>query len=93
MQVTVRFWRTPWGWSGASHLSSTNLTGGFAARKLFRIPSCREGTIHLQTSMPSPGFEPRPYGTAVSVTEYHTGWAADINISFKLLANIVEETS
>ncbi|GFX29219.1 hypothetical protein TNCV_3217531 [Trichonephila clavipes] len=26
--------------------------------------------------MPSPGFEPRPYGTAVSVTNHYTGWAA-----------------
>ncbi|GFU23977.1 hypothetical protein TNCV_3332051 [Trichonephila clavipes] len=27
------------------------------------------------TSMPSPGFEPSPYGTAVSVTNRYTGWA------------------
>ncbi|GFT71947.1 hypothetical protein TNCV_2515881 [Trichonephila clavipes] len=26
--------------------------------------------------MPSPGFEPRPYGTAVKVTSRYTGWAA-----------------
>ncbi|GFX46842.1 hypothetical protein TNCV_4039881 [Trichonephila clavipes] len=24
--------------------------------------------------MPSPGFEPRPYGTAVSVANHFTGW-------------------
>ncbi|GFX54782.1 uncharacterized protein TNCV_2556681 [Trichonephila clavipes] len=45
----------------------TNLTRGLVARRLFRVPSCRKGTIHLQTSMSSPGFEPSPYGTAVSV--------------------------
>ncbi|GFV01846.1 hypothetical protein TNCV_4557981 [Trichonephila clavipes] len=33
---------------------STNLTRGLAARRL--LPECREGTIHLQTSMPSPRF-------------------------------------
>ncbi|GFW19945.1 hypothetical protein TNCV_866511 [Trichonephila clavipes] len=31
-------------------------------------------TIHLQTSMSSPGFEPRPNGTAVSVANHYTGW-------------------
>ncbi|GFX08998.1 hypothetical protein TNCV_4165771 [Trichonephila clavipes] len=31
--------------------------------------------IHLQTSMSAPGFEPRPNGTAVSVTNHYTGWA------------------
>ncbi|GFW38127.1 DUF4817 domain-containing protein [Trichonephila clavipes] len=34
-----------------------------------------EKTIHLQTPMSSPGFEPRPYGTAVSVANHYTGWA------------------
>ncbi|GFW99676.1 hypothetical protein TNCV_3419071 [Trichonephila clavipes] len=43
------------------------LTRGPAARRLLRVPPCRKGTIHLQTSMPSPGFEHRPYGTAVCV--------------------------
>ncbi|GFW13209.1 transposable element Tc3 transposase [Trichonephila clavipes] len=33
-------------------------------RRLFRVPPCHAGTIHLQTPMPSPGFEPSPYGTA-----------------------------
>ncbi|GFV42042.1 hypothetical protein TNCV_1569091 [Trichonephila clavipes] len=66
-----------WGWSGASHLSSssTNHARGLAARRLFIVPSCREGTIHLQTSMSSPEFEPSPYGTAVSVANHYTGWA------------------
>ncbi|GFU68563.1 uncharacterized protein TNCV_3064871 [Trichonephila clavipes] len=63
------------GWSGVSHLSSpsTNLTKGLAARRLFKVP-CREGTIHLQTSMSSLGFEPSPNGTAVSVANHYTGW-------------------
>ncbi|GFT50890.1 hypothetical protein TNCV_1148171, partial [Trichonephila clavipes] len=71
MHVTVRFGsvppqfrgRKPWGWPGASHLSSTNHTRGLVARRLFRVPPCRKGTIHLQTSMSS-GFEPSLYGTA-----------------------------
>ncbi|GFX10689.1 transposable element Tcb1 transposase [Trichonephila clavipes] len=29
---------------------------------------------HLQTSMSSPGFEPGPYGTAVSFANHYTGW-------------------
>ncbi|GFT59560.1 DEP domain-containing protein 1A [Trichonephila clavipes] len=52
---------------------STNLTRGFAARRLFKMPPCRAGTMHLQTPMPSPGFEPMPYGTAVNVTNHCTG--------------------
>ncbi|GFV50973.1 hypothetical protein TNCV_302341 [Trichonephila clavipes] len=42
--------------------ASTNLTRGLATRWLFRVLQCREGTINLQTSMPSPGFKSRPYG-------------------------------
>ncbi|GFV11249.1 hypothetical protein TNCV_3723381 [Trichonephila clavipes] len=49
-------------------LSSTQLTRGHAVRRLFIIlPSCK-GTIHLQTFMPSPEFEPMPNGTVVSIT-------------------------
>ncbi|GFX15339.1 hypothetical protein TNCV_3302681 [Trichonephila clavipes] len=44
-------------------------------RRLFRVPLCRKGTIRLQTSLPSPGIEPRPYGTAVSVANHYIGWA------------------
>ncbi|GFY08118.1 hypothetical protein TNCV_1355321 [Trichonephila clavipes] len=47
---------------------STHHTRGLAARRLFRVPPCRKGTIHLQTSMSSPGFEPSTYGTAASLT-------------------------
>ncbi|GFT01676.1 hypothetical protein TNCV_4205051 [Trichonephila clavipes] len=88
IQMTERFssvspqfrGRAPWGWSGAYHVSSpsTNLTRELAARRLFKIPSCREGTIHLQTSMSSPGFETSPNGTAVSVANHYTGWATNL---------------
>ncbi|GFU60266.1 histone-lysine N-methyltransferase SETMAR [Trichonephila clavipes] len=68
---------------GTSNLSfpSTNRARGLAARRLFRVPPCRKDTIHLHTytSMPSPGFEPRPYDTAVSVTNHYTGWVAIFN--------------
>ncbi|GFW57551.1 hypothetical protein TNCV_544601 [Trichonephila clavipes] len=33
-------------------------------------------TIHLQTSMYSPGFESRPYGTSIGVASHDTGWPA-----------------
>ncbi|GFV97533.1 hypothetical protein TNCV_2040411 [Trichonephila clavipes] len=52
-------------------------TRGLAARWLFKVPPCREGTIHLQTPMSSPGFEPSPNGTAVSVANHYTGWATN----------------
>ncbi|GFW78676.1 probable hydroxyacid-oxoacid transhydrogenase, mitochondrial [Trichonephila clavipes] len=51
---------------------------GLAARLLFRVPPCCKGTIHLQTSVPSPGFKLKPYGTAVSVTNHYTRWAANL---------------
>ncbi|GFV85292.1 probable RNA-directed DNA polymerase from transposon X-element [Trichonephila clavipes] len=59
----------PGGGQGHSHLSFpfTDHTRRLASRRLFRVPSCRKGNIHLQTSMSSPGFEPSPYGIAVSV--------------------------
>ncbi|GFT36042.1 hypothetical protein TNCV_1951491 [Trichonephila clavipes] len=53
-----------------------NLTCGFAPRRLFRVTPYRNGTIHSQTPMPYPGFEPRLYGTATSVTNQCPGWAA-----------------
>ncbi|GFV64812.1 hypothetical protein TNCV_809091 [Trichonephila clavipes] len=58
----------------ASNLSSpsTNLTRGLVARRLLRILPCRKGTIHLQASIPSLRFKPRPYGTAVSDTNHYT---------------------
>ncbi|GFU76904.1 hypothetical protein TNCV_4520601 [Trichonephila clavipes] len=68
------------GWPGASHLSSTstNLTRGLVARQLFRVPPCRKGTIHLQTSMSYPGFEPSPHGTTVSFANHNTDWATRV---------------
>ncbi|GFU27643.1 hypothetical protein TNCV_3825551 [Trichonephila clavipes] len=70
---TVRIFSVFSGVSEAYHLSSpsTNITRGHTARRLWR-----KRNIHLQTSMPSPGFEPRPYSTTVSVTNHYTGWAA-----------------
>ncbi|GFU62000.1 hypothetical protein TNCV_4022821 [Trichonephila clavipes] len=66
----------------ASQLSllSTNLTRGLAARRIFKVPPCREGTIHLQTSLSSPGFKQSPNGTAVSVPNHYTGWAITLNM-------------
>ncbi|GFY34191.1 hypothetical protein TNCV_2504941 [Trichonephila clavipes] len=59
----------------------------WVGRMLIAHPTpCREGTIHLQTSMSSPGFEPRPYGTAVSVTNHYTGW-----VIFNAVKNIITE--
>ncbi|GFY02501.1 transposable element Tc3 transposase [Trichonephila clavipes] len=52
--------------------TSSNLTGGFAARRLVRVPTCHRGITRLQTSMPSSGFEFRPNGTAVSVPNHYT---------------------
>ncbi|GFV46651.1 hypothetical protein TNCV_4226661 [Trichonephila clavipes] len=73
------------GASGAFHISSPsiNLTRGLAARRLFEVPPCREGTIHLQTSMPSPGLKPRSNGTGVRVTNRYTGWAADERLNYR----------
>ncbi|GFT17410.1 hypothetical protein TNCV_4806771 [Trichonephila clavipes] len=51
----------------------TNLTRGLAARRKFKVPPYRKGTIHLQTSTSSPGVEPRPYSTAVSLANHCTG--------------------
>ncbi|GFV92933.1 hypothetical protein TNCV_1693261 [Trichonephila clavipes] len=32
-------------------------------------------TIYIyKYPMPSPRFKPRPYGTAVNITDYYTGW-------------------
>ncbi|GFX43960.1 uncharacterized protein TNCV_4112391 [Trichonephila clavipes] len=46
---------------------STNLTRGLVAGT-----PCHEGTLHLQTYMPSPRFGPRPYGTSVNVANHFT---------------------
>ncbi|GFS85926.1 hypothetical protein TNCV_1219241 [Trichonephila clavipes] len=49
--------RTPWSWSEASQPHERTI--GSTAK----VPPCNEDNLHLQTSMSSPGFEPRPYGT------------------------------
>ncbi|GFW13778.1 hypothetical protein TNCV_1669941 [Trichonephila clavipes] len=49
--------------------------------RLFKEPPCREGTIHLQTSMSSPGFEPGPNGTAVSVSNPYAGWVTGNHVN------------
>ncbi|GFT77356.1 hypothetical protein TNCV_2023511 [Trichonephila clavipes] len=81
MQVTRFGWvplilRKNHGVSGSSHLSSpsTNVPRGLEARLLFCVFQCRKDTIHLQTSMPSPGLESRSNGTAVRVTNHYTRW-------------------
>ncbi|GFU23274.1 hypothetical protein TNCV_2559691 [Trichonephila clavipes] len=58
MKMTVRFFsvlpqfraRKPYGWPGASHLSSpsTNRTKGLPPRRLFRVPQCRKGTTNIR---------------------------------------------
>ncbi|GFV87072.1 hypothetical protein TNCV_5112901 [Trichonephila clavipes] len=64
--------RTLWGWPRPSHLSSINLARGFAAEPIVRVPQGHEGSTHLQTSVPSLGFEPRSFGSTVSVTDLYT---------------------
>ncbi|GFV48103.1 hypothetical protein TNCV_3027861 [Trichonephila clavipes] len=74
---------TLWMARGASHLYSPSiyLTRGLVARRLFRVPPCRKGTLHLQTSMSSSVLEPSPYGTAVSVANHYTGWVTFCNVT------------
>ncbi|GFV21798.1 hypothetical protein TNCV_3220041 [Trichonephila clavipes] len=57
----------------------TNLMRGLAARRLFKAPLCHEGTIHLQTSISSPGFGRRPNDTAVCVANHYTGWIRGVD--------------
>ncbi|GFV17779.1 hypothetical protein TNCV_989901 [Trichonephila clavipes] len=50
--------------------------------------------------MPSPDLEPRPYGTAVSITNHYTGWAVncstgvidDRNRNFKFRSSQEDDT-
>ncbi|GFW32762.1 hypothetical protein TNCV_3680101 [Trichonephila clavipes] len=57
------FWKS----SRVSHQPQKRTCGSTA------VTSCHKGTIHLLTSMPSPGFKPRTYGVATSVTNHYTG--------------------
>ncbi|GFX45353.1 hypothetical protein TNCV_1026131 [Trichonephila clavipes] len=43
---------------------------------LWESTPCRKDIIHLQISIPSPEFEPKPYGTADSVTNHYKRWAS-----------------
>ncbi|GFU76959.1 hypothetical protein TNCV_4521151 [Trichonephila clavipes] len=47
---------------------------------LFRVAPSSKDTLHLQTFMLSLEFEPRPYGTAVSVINHYTGWVSLRNV-------------
>ncbi|GFX28615.1 hypothetical protein TNCV_3336751 [Trichonephila clavipes] len=73
----------PGGGQVSTSFPSTNLTRGHAALWLLRVTPCRKG-IHLQISMPSPRFEPRPYNTAVSVANHYTGWAGEMRLIHSL---------
>ncbi|GFU18113.1 hypothetical protein TNCV_1446661 [Trichonephila clavipes] len=46
------------------------------SKHLLKEYPCREITIHLQTSMPSPGFESKSFDTTVSVGNHYSGWVA-----------------
>ncbi|GFV69009.1 hypothetical protein TNCV_1999751 [Trichonephila clavipes] len=78
-----------------SHLSfpSTNLTRGLVARLLFRVPPCHKGPIYLQTSMHFSGFEPKSYGTAVSVSNHCTGCATHSRLRQAMLHQVVNDGS
>ncbi|GFV10871.1 hypothetical protein TNCV_4706381 [Trichonephila clavipes] len=39
-------------------------------------------TIQFLTPKSSPGFEPKPYGTAFSVDNHYTGWVTSGSVSF-----------
>ncbi|GFU50301.1 hypothetical protein TNCV_301341 [Trichonephila clavipes] len=43
--------------------------------------------------MSSPGFEPRPYGTAVDVANHYTGWGFPVPIKIIKLIYLKEEAS
>ncbi|GFU99810.1 hypothetical protein TNCV_506311 [Trichonephila clavipes] len=86
LDSTPILWENIRRWSKACQLSSLyiNLTRELSARWLFRVTPCHKGIIHLQTSMLSPGFEPRPYDSAATVNNYYMRWAA----KYTLQANV-----
>ncbi|GFS54469.1 hypothetical protein TNCV_1742471 [Trichonephila clavipes] len=55
-------------WSDESSFLRFSLQLGECTFGYLECPHVVQGTTHLQTSMPSSGFEPRLYGSAVSVT-------------------------
>ncbi|GFV39707.1 hypothetical protein TNCV_4330281 [Trichonephila clavipes] len=96
MQVTERFCSVPPQFRGRESLlplkRAPNHTRGLEARRLFRVDPSRQSTIHLQTSMSSPGLEPSPYGTAVSVANHSTGWATLISLKILYVGVIKQST-
>ncbi|GFV52740.1 hypothetical protein TNCV_2874111 [Trichonephila clavipes] len=94
MQVAVRFCSIPpqirgrksgreRQWPPTSLLLPPTTRKGLAVRWLLGVPPCHKSTIHLQTSMSSPGFEPSPYGTTVSVANHYAGWVTSLNIHYR----------
>ncbi|GFU39608.1 hypothetical protein TNCV_1793401 [Trichonephila clavipes] len=59
------------------------------SKAILSTPS-RKGTIHLRTSVPSPGFEQRPNGTEVSVTNHYTGWATCVGVKKLMLSDEIK---
>ncbi|GFV59700.1 transposable element Tc1 transposase [Trichonephila clavipes] len=57
---------------------------------LKNVLSTKKRRITTQMSMSYPGFEPTPYGTAVSVTSHYTGWARE---NFKPQLHLFSDTS
>ncbi|GFW75990.1 hypothetical protein TNCV_351751 [Trichonephila clavipes] len=78
MQVTVRFCSIPAQFRGKNPRGGkeppTALPHPPTTRGELRLDDykCRKVTIHVQTSMFSPGFEPFLYGTAFSVANHYT---------------------
>ncbi|GFV12630.1 hypothetical protein TNCV_4425831 [Trichonephila clavipes] len=71
-----------WRSSGASHLSSfsPNLTRGLAPIYDTPMPRWHHAFTNNKTS---PGFEPKPYGTAVSGPNHYTGWATRGKLKYR----------
>ncbi|GFX81083.1 hypothetical protein TNCV_1910761 [Trichonephila clavipes] len=85
MQMTVRFYSVPPQLRGKNpgngqgpptslflfHQSHERTCSSMAIEST----PCRKGTLHLETSMSSPGFEFGPYDPAAAIANYSTGWA------------------
>ncbi|GFW73034.1 hypothetical protein TNCV_831531 [Trichonephila clavipes] len=60
---------------GTVDIVKEQLHSGFRANELTQTRcGITESTIHLQISMSSPGFEPKPNSKAVSIANHSTGW-------------------